>query len=229
MTDPEPRAEPRPPSGGTPTASTEVTPPSQPGARQSGDRVDALLARAGLREQEDAEAEELAALLMHKFAHDLAGDDEAVTDALEVRGAFLRHRFTGPVMSYQQGDRFYSYLDTALNLTSIAAGIGASLTAALVAPKGWTIVLGIIVAGCQTFSQWLKPSQRAARRGQAASELRNEAWDLLQGRDRYRGKSVEHAWNIFCDQVDTVEDREEAAEDKESGQGSPGSQPSGTT
>jgi hypothetical protein len=67
-------------------------------------------------------------------------------------------------MSYQRGDRYYSYLDTVLNITSVAAGIAASLTAALTAPKDWTIVLGVVVAGCQTFSQWLRQSQRRASR-----------------------------------------------------------------
>jgi hypothetical protein len=222
MTDHESDADTGSASQGAGAASSNVDPVvrvSPDAGRRNADQVRALLARAGLREQADAEAQEVAALLMHRFAHDVSGDEEAATDELEVRSAFLRHRFIDPVMAYQRGDRFYSYLDTVLNLTSIAAGIGASLTAALVAPKGWTIILGVVIAGCQTFSQWLKPSQRAARRGQAASDLRSESWNLLQRRDRYRGKSVNHAWNIFCDQVDKVEDREEAAEDKESGQG----------
>jgi hypothetical protein len=198
------------------------TPEEPTMARRSAEQVESLLVSAGLREQRDGEAEELAALLVHKFAHDVSGDDEAAADELKIRRAFLRHRFTGPVMSYQQGDRYYSYLDTVLNMTSIAAGIAASLTAALSAPKGWTIILGVLVAGCQTFSQWLKPAQRAAHRGQAASDLRAEAWALLQDRDRYRGKSPGTAWSIFCDQVDKVEEREEGAEDKESGQGPAG-------
>ena len=220
----DPNSDPQPedsPSDSDPQAvpPTVVVPQKSGALRRSEEDVQALLVKAGLREEQDAEAEEVATLLMHKFAHEVVGDEGTVADVLEIRRAFLRHRFTGPVMSYQRGDRYYSYLDTVLNMISIAAGIAASLTAALSAPKGWTIVLGVVVAGCQTFSQWLKPAQRAARRGQAASDLRSEAWDLLQGRDRYRGKDSMAAWSTFCDQIDKVEQREEAAEDKESGQG----------
>jgi hypothetical protein len=191
--------------------------------QRSGDQVARLLEKTGLREQVDSETEELERLLLHQFAHQATGDDEAAVDSLEVRRAFLLYRFILPVKAYERGDRFYSYLDTTLNLTSIASGIAAALVAALEAPKACTIILGVIVAACQTFSQWLKPSQRAVRRGRAASELRSEAWDLLQQRDRYRGKSSDHSWSIFCDQVDKVEDREEAAEDKEASQSSSGS------
>jgi hypothetical protein len=162
------------------------------------------------------EAEEVAALLLHKLGHDGPGNDEAAADTLEVRRAFLRYRFTDPLTAYEKGDRLYSHLDTVLNLTSIAAGIGASLLAASGSPKGWTIILGVAIAACQTFSQWLKPSKRAARRARAASELRSEAWNILQERDRYRGKDVDLAWDIFCNQVDKIEAREQTVEDTES-------------
>jgi hypothetical protein len=126
------------------------------------------------------------------------------------------------VAAYEHGDRYYSYLDTVLNLVSIAAGVGASLLAASGSAKGWTIILGVIIAGCQTLSQWLKPSQRAARRARAAAELRSEAWDILQGRDRYRGKDIDLAWDIFCNQVDRVQDREQTIEDSEAALASTG-------
>jgi hypothetical protein len=162
------------------------------------------------------EAEEVAALLLHKLAHGRPGNEEAVADTLEVRSAFLRYRFTDPVIAYERGDRLYSYLDTVLNLASIAAGIGASLLAASGSPKGWTIILGVAIAACQTLSQWLKPAKRAGRRARAASVLRSEAWNILQGRDRYRGKDTDLAWDIFCNQVDRIEDREQTVEDAES-------------
>jgi hypothetical protein len=163
-----------------------------------------------------AEAQELAALLLHKLAQDRPGRDEAAADTLEVRSAFLRYRFTDPVTVYEKGDRLYSHLDSVLNLTSVAAGIGASLLAASGSPKGWTIILGVAIAACQTLSQWLKPSKRAARRARAALELRSEAWNILQGRDRYRGKDSDVAWDIFCNQVDRIEDRQQTVEDTES-------------
>jgi hypothetical protein len=163
-----------------------------------------------------AEAEEVAALLLHKLAHDRPGHDEAAADTLEVRGAFLRYRFTEPVTVYEKGDRLYSHLDSVLNLTSVAAGIGASLLAASGSPKEWTIILGVAIAACQTLSQWLKPSKRSARRARAALELRSEAWNILQGRDRYRGKDLDLAWDIFCNQVDRIEDRQQTVEDGES-------------
>jgi hypothetical protein len=162
------------------------------------------------------EAEEVAALIARKLAHGSPGDRDLAMDTLEVRRAFLRHRFTGPLTAFQQADRRYSHLDTALNLVSIAAGIGASLLAASRSPNGWTVILGVVIAGCQTLSQWLKPSQRAAQRAHAAFELRSEAWDIVQGRDRYRGKDIDCAWDIFCDQIDKVERREQTVEASES-------------
>ena len=71
--------------------------------------------------------------------------------------------------------------------------------------------------GClQSLSQWLKPSKRSTRRGLAASDLRSEGWAFLQGRDRYKDKSADVAWKLFCDQIDRVEDREQTEQDKES-------------
>jgi hypothetical protein len=183
--------------------------------RRSEKAVRSLLGQAGLRSAPDAEVEHLLELLMHKFAHDVEGEEATALDALAIRGAFLRYRLLEPVVAYERGHRFYAYLDTWLNLTSIAAGIAASLAAALGAPKGLPIMLGVLIAACQTFSQWLKPAQRATRRGQAVFELKGESWNLLQSRDRYRDKSCDQAWNIFCAQVDRLEEREDAAQDKE--------------
>jgi hypothetical protein len=160
--------------------------------------------------------EEVASLLLRKFSRGPAGDGEMVADTLAVRRAFLRHRFTDRVAAYEKGDRLYGRLDTLLNLASVAAGIGASLLAARGSPKGWTIALGVAIAGCQTISQWLKPAQRAAHRGRAAFELRSQAWDILQGQDRYRGRNLDQAWDIFCSQVGKVENREESMEDSDS-------------
>jgi hypothetical protein len=179
-------------------------------------QVQRLLISGGLREEPDAETDELVALLLKKLAQEAPGDDEAAAELLQVRRAFLYYRFALPFAQYRRGDRFYNYLDTTLNLVSLFAGIAASLVAALEAPKQFTIALGVLIAACQTLSQWLKPGQRASQRGRAASELRSEAWDLLQGRDRYRGKNFYHAWDIFCDQIDKVEEREDTDEDKES-------------
>ncbi len=162
------------------------------------------------------EAEIVSALLLNKLTQEIAGADPRAADTLDVRRAFLRHRFAGPVAALERGDWFYSHLDTFLNLVSIAAGIGASLLVASGSANGWTVGLGVVIAGCQTLSQWLKPAQRAASRGRAASRLRSEAWDLLQGRDRYRGKDIDPAWDVFCTRVDRIEGREQGEEDAES-------------
>ena len=127
------------------------------------------------------------------------------------------HRFIGPLKSYERSFRGHPFLDNFLNLTSILAGVGASLAAALNAPKVYAIVLGLIVGLLQSISQWLKPSQRSTRRGLAAAELRDEAWAFLQRRDRYRGSDLT-AWTLLCDQVNRVEDREQSEQDKESAQ-----------
>lgn len=183
--------------------------------RRSSTQVNRMLIGVGLRTELDNEVQELARLIEHELAHEVPGPVSQAADTLEVRAAFLRHRFVTPVSRYESGERFYSYLDTTLNLTSIVAGVGASTAAALNAPKGITIAFGLIVGFLQSISQWLKPSQRSTRRGHAAAEVRTEAWNLLQGYDRYRGKSFDAGWRIFCDQVNRVGQREEADEYKE--------------
>jgi hypothetical protein len=195
-----------------------------PDVRTSRGALLRLRDRARTADVKSGEAEEVAALIARKLANNIRGDHLAM-DTLEVRGAFLRRRFTGPLTAFEKADRFYSRLDTTLNLVSIASGIGASLLAASKSPSGWTIILGVVIAGCQTLSQWLKPSQRAARRGRAAFELRSEAWDIVQGRDRYRGKDIDRAWDIFCDQIDKVEGREQTVEASESSCDGPGAPP----
>jgi hypothetical protein len=45
--------------------------------------------------------------------------------------------------------------------------------------------------------------------------MRTEAWAFLQGRDRYKGKDAATAWALFCDQIERVEDREQAEQDRE--------------
>jgi hypothetical protein len=180
--------------------------------RRSGADVQDLLEALGMREQLSGEGKDLARLIEHKLAYSGPLDREEALDQLDVQRAYLTHRFIGPLKSYDRGDRFYSYLDTFLNLVSILAGVGASLTAALNGPKAYAIVFGLVVGFLQSLSQWLKPSRRSTRRGISASALRNEAWAFLQGRDRYRGKDDRTAWSLFCDQVEKVEAREQSEE-----------------
>jgi hypothetical protein len=40
-------------------------------------------------------------------------------------------------------------------------------------------------------------------------------WAFLQGRERYRGKDDRIAWGLLCDQVNRVEERETADQDRE--------------
>ncbi|MGO9496716.1 MAG: hypothetical protein ACLQA5_08425 [Solirubrobacteraceae bacterium] len=186
--------------------------------RAGSDEVDALLEALGMREQLSGEAQDIARLVERRLAEVAWGDHSHALDQLEIQRAFLVHRFIGPLKSYERSFRGYSILDNFLNLTSILAGVGASLAAALNAPKVYAIVLGLIVGLLQSISQWLKPSQRSTRRGLAAADLRDEAWAFLQRRDRYRGKDDLTAWTLLCDQVNRVEDREQSEQDKESAQ-----------
>jgi hypothetical protein len=154
------------------------------------------------------ETDNLAALLLHKVAGEAPEAACGVTpspDTAEVRAAYVRYRFASRLKALQRGNRTYGRLDTALNLTTIAAGIGTSLVAASNSEPLWTVSLGVAIAACQTLSQWLKPSQRAAQRGRAALEMRTEAWNILQGHDHYRGKDVDRAWDYFCRQVDRID------------------------
>ncbi|HUA04036.1 MAG TPA: hypothetical protein VMB27_09040 [Solirubrobacteraceae bacterium] len=180
--------------------------------------VDALLEALGMREQLSGEAQDIARLIERRLAEVAWGDHAHALDQLEIQRAFLAHRFIGPMKTYERMNRGYAVLDNFLNLTSILAGIGASLAAALDAPKAWAISFGLVVGFLQSISQWLKPSQRSTRRGLAAADLRSEAWAFLQRRDRYRGKDDLTAWTLLCDQVDRVEDREQSEQDKEAAQ-----------
>jgi hypothetical protein len=177
--------------------------------------VDALLEVLGMRQQVNGEAEAIAQLIERKLARMAWKSHAEALDELEIQRAFLAHRFIQPMKAYERSFRAYAALDNFLNLTSILAGIGASLTAALNASKVYAIVLGLVVGFLQSLSQWLKPSRRSVRRGFAASSLRSEAWAFLQGRDRYRGKDELAAWALLCDQVARVEERATAEQDKE--------------
>lgn len=182
------------------------------------DEVDALLQALGMREQLSGEAKDLARLIERRLAQAAWGDHSHALDQLEIQRAFLTHRFIGPMKSYERSYRGYAYLDNFLNLVSILAGVGASLAAALNAPKAYAIVFGLIVGFLQSLSQWLKPSRRSTRRGLAAADLHSEAWAFLQKRQRYRDKDDLTAWGLLCEQVSRVEDREATEQDKEAAQ-----------
>jgi len=189
---------------------------------QGVDETQALLDAVGLRGNLSGEARDIARLIERRLAA-LAADKHLhphapAIDDLEIQRAFLEHRFVGPLKTYERTFRAYSVLDNFLNVTSILAGLLASLAAALEWPKVWVIVAGLVVGGLQSLSQWLKPSRRSTRRGLAANDLRSEGWAFLQGRDRYKGKENDPAgaWKLFCDQIDRVEDREQTEQDKES-------------
>ncbi|HKO28514.1 MAG TPA: hypothetical protein VJU80_13730 [Solirubrobacteraceae bacterium] len=186
--------------------------------RKGNDEVDALLEALGMRAQLSGEAQDLARLVERRLAQVEWGTHSQALDQLEIQRAFLVHRFVGPMKRYEWGARGFSYLDNFLNLVSILAGVGASLSAALDFPKVWPIAFGLVVGFLQSISQWLKPAQRSTRRGIAALELRNEMWAFLQRRERYRGKDDKTAWALLCDQVDRVEDRESAEQDQEAAQ-----------
>jgi hypothetical protein len=180
--------------------------------------VDALLAAVGMRPQLSGEAQDLGRLIERRLAEVAWGDHSHAVDQLEIQRAFLAHRFTNPMKAYERGGRGYGYLDNFLNLTSILAGVGASLAAALDAPKVYAIAFGLVVGFLQSISQWLKPSQRSTRRELAAANLRSEAWAFLQKRDRYRDKNDLAAWGLLCDQIERVEERQAAEQDKENTQ-----------
>ena len=179
------------------------------------DEADALLEALGMRARLSGEAKDLARLVERRLAQMDWGSHTQALDQLEIQRSFLVHRFVGPMKRFERGSRFYAYLDNVLNLISILAGIGASLAAALNFPKVWPILFGLVVGFLQSISQWLKPSQRATRRTIAAEDLRGEMWSFLQGRERYRGKDDRTAWALLCDQVNRVEARESAEQDRE--------------
>jgi hypothetical protein len=219
--------QPAPTGDGIKAAADEPLGNGQPGAepvrnesvvtrlmRKGNAEVDALLEAAGMRAQLSGEAQDLARLMQRRLAELEWGSHAEAVDQLDIQRAFLAHRFVTPLREYERGFRGFSILDNFLNLTSILAGVGASLAAALNAPKVYAIVFGLIVGFLQSVSQWLKPSRRSTRRGLAAAALRSEAWAFLQRRDRYRQKDDRTAWALLCDQINRVEVREAAEQDR---------------
>lgn len=210
------------------TEQTGAAPPNHESARHESvvtrlmrrgtTEVDALLEALGMREKLSREAQDIARLIERRLARVAWGDHAEALDQLEIQRAFLTHRFVEPMKHLERESRGYAYLDNFLNLISILAGVGASLSAALEGPRVYAIVFGLVVGFLQSISQWLKPSQRAIRRGFAAAELRAEGWAFLQGRNRYRGLADRAAWALLCDQVQRVEDRESAEQDQEAAQ-----------
>jgi len=186
------------------------------------DEADALLEAVGMRDKLSGEAQDIARLIERRLADVAAtGYDRPHAPALDhlaIQRAFLVHRFVGPMKTYERSFRGYSVLDNFLNLTSILAGVGASLVTALDAPKVYAIVLGLVVGALQSLSQWLKPSKRSTRRGFAAAAMRTEGWAFLQDRDRYKGKDPATAWALFCDQIERVEGREQTEQEREASQ-----------
>jgi len=186
------------------------------------DEADALLEAANRQSKLSGEAMDISRLIARRLADVAAreyGSPHApAVDDLAIQQAFLVHRFVGPLRIYERSSRVYSVLDNFLNVTSILAGIGASLAAALDASKVYAIVLGLLVGALQSLSQWLKPSRRSTRRGFAAAGMRSEGWAFLQGRDRYRNqdKDPHAAWALFCDRISILQGREQAEQDKES-------------
>ncbi len=208
------------------TDQIEAEKPAKPDSRRSesvvtrlmhkgNDEVDALLEAVGMRSHLSGEAQDLSQLIERRLAAVDWGTHAQAVDQLEIQRAFLYHRFVGPMKRFERGSRGYAFLDNFLNLVSILAGIGASLAAALDFPKVWPIMFGLIVGFLQSISQWLKPSERATRRGISAAGLRSEMWAFLQGRDRYRGKDDRAAWSLLCDQIQRVEDRESVEQGQE--------------
>lgn len=182
------------------------------------DEVDALLEALGMRAQLSGEGQDLARLVERRLAQVSWGNHTQALDQLDIQRSFLIHRFIRPLKRFERDARGYGYLDNFLNFVSILAGVGASISAARGLPAAWPIVLGLAVGLLQSISQWLKPAQRATRRGIAASELRSEMWAFLQGRERYKGKDDKAAWSLLCDQVERVEDRESAEQDQDAAQ-----------
>jgi hypothetical protein len=186
--------------------------------RRGSGEVDALLEALGMRAQLSGEGQDLARLVERRLAQVDWGTHSQALDQLDIQRSFLVHRFIRPLKRFERDRRGYGYLDNFLNFVSILAGVGASLSVARNLPNAVPIVLGLVVGLLQSISQWLKPAQRATRRGLAASELRSEMWAFLQGRERYRGKDDKTAWTLLCDQVERVEDRESAEQDQEAAQ-----------
>jgi hypothetical protein len=193
---------------------------------QGYDETSALLEAAKEQGKLSGEATDISELIKRRLAEVAAREHAAMAqgspharfvDDLAIQQAFLVHRFVGPLRIYERSYRGYAILDNFLNVTSILAGVGVSLIAALDAPKVYAIVLGLVVGALQSLSQWLKPSRRSTRRGIAAAAMRSEGWAFLQGRDRYKNQDKDTAaWILFCDRIQIIQGREQAQQDKES-------------
>jgi hypothetical protein len=157
---------------------------------------------------------ELARLIENKLSAEVGASDQLGPDELDRFLSFVQHRFTGRLIAYEKGDRWFGWLDNGLNFASILAGAAVAVLSGLGAEKGIVIALGAVVALLQSVSQWAKPAQNASSRGQAASRLRDEGWDFVFDADRYTAKHLDRTWPIFYRQVNKIAREEDEAEDK---------------
>jgi hypothetical protein len=201
------------PDGQQPTSaanSNRVTHAFQRSAGEAG-KLRAVVNRRRLSH----EAYEIARLIEHKLSHEIDGVGEEAQDKLDRWVSFVRHRFTGRLVSYEKADRRYGLFDTTLNVLSIFAGAASAIFAATHANKWIVVLLGSFVAILQSISQWLKPSQRASRRKNAAGRLRDEGWDFVLAQDRYKTRDINQTWQVFYAQVNRIAQQEEATEEQE--------------
>ena len=98
----------------------------------------------------------------HKVATEEPNRYQPSLDTIDVRATYAHYRFAGRLKALQRSSRTYGHLDTTSTWRPSPRASGASLVAASRSEPLWTISLGVAIAVCQTLSQWLKPSLRAA-------------------------------------------------------------------
>ena len=143
----------------------------------------------------ESQAEEIVALILPKLAAEGLLDD--------ARRTFVASRFR---------DRMITHLGVAprqnlafgmLSLVSIAGGVAVSSLAT--EDSDVVFWLGLVIAAATTLNQIWKFGPRAAVRFRSGNALRQEGWDYVMGRGRYKRKPPDEAWDAFYDTVWQIE------------------------
>jgi hypothetical protein len=140
---------------------------------------------------------------------------------------FVFHRFSSRIRWYAHRYPQLIRWHTVLALLVLAAGLGTSGITALNETRDesstvWTvtvIVLGVLVGIFTGLSQIWKPGQKSSSYYVGQNDLRQEGWDFVQRRGRYKDKDYpDEAFELFVEAISLIERRALAVDLQGTGQ-----------
>jgi Protein of unknown function (DUF4231) len=119
-----------------------------------------------------------------------------------VHKAFAEVEFERRLREYQKSATRWRVVQVGIWLTIAFLGLLGSVLAAVESGHIIAVVAGSLVAILTTFTQAAHPGRQADGYNNARREIRDEAWDLLNGTGRYKGETDEaQAFKRFTERV----------------------------